>query len=289
MDKVVIVVLNYNGTKCLFDTLRSLQVLSYQNKEILVVDNASQDDSFGRAQELFPEYSYLALDHNGGFAYGMNRGIEYALNNKAQYVWLFNYDALAQKNALEPLVEEAQRYSDRVLLSPLILNERKEIWFSGGRINFWRMRAEHTLPKQLPRTHPTEFLTGCALFMPIKVIQEVGLLDERFFLYYEDVDYSVRARKFDVPRLIVPASEVIHSEESQFNSGKVYHLVLSGLLFFDKHKNIKFSLYQAIYGILRRLKNRIDIVLKRPGSQKVAQAYRDFYARKKANHFSHLR
>lgn len=288
-DKVVVIVLNYNGDKCLLDTLSSLQKLTYQNKEILVVDNASQDTSFEQAKKCFPEYSYLPLDHNGGFAYGMNRGIEYALSKGAQYVWLFNYDALAAAGALEPLVQVAEEHADRVLLSPLIFNENGEVWFSGGRVNFLRMRAEHTVRESFFVPQESTFLTGCALFIPKKVIEEVGFLDESFFLYYEDVDYSRRVAALQIPRKVVPDAHVVHSEESQFNPQKVYFLVLGGLIFFDKHKSGIFSFYQAIYVILRRLKNRIDVLLGRPGSEKVAQAYQDFYARKKAHYFPYLR
>ena len=289
VDQVVIVVLNYNGQKCLIKTLLSLQALSYTNKEILVVDNASTDGSFAEAQERFPEYSFLALPKNGGFGYGMNRGIEYAIDKQADYVWLFNYDALAEPDALLPLVRVAKQSGDRVLLSPLILDQYHKNWFSGGRINFFRMRVEHDQGLIPTQNTETKFLTGCALFLPVPMIQKIGLLDESFFLYYEDADYSLRATKMGVPLVVVPESQVIHSEESQFNPTKTYHLVLSGLVFFEKHKNGAFSFYQAIYVILRRLKNHLDVLFGRPQASKVKEAYQDFYARKTANHLAHIR
>ena len=286
---VVIVVLNYNGQKCLIKTLVSLRALSYTNKEILVVDNASTDGSFDQAQAQFPEYSFLALPKNGGFGYGMNRGIEYASRKQAGYVWLFNYDALALPDALEPLVRVAQKREDGVLLSPVILDQHHKNWFSGGRINFWRMRVEHDRGLIPTENTETSFLTGCALFLPMPMIQKIGLLDEAFFLYYEDADYSWRAKKLRVPLVVVPASQVLHSEESQFNPTKIYHLVLSGLIFFEKHQNRAFSFYQAIYVILRRLKNHVDVLFGRPQAGKVKEAYQDFYARKTANPLSHIR
>jgi GT2 family glycosyltransferase len=93
-----------------------------------------------------------------------------------------------------------------------------------------------------------------------------------------------------IPLKVVPASKVIHSEESRFNQAKVYHLVLSGLIFFQKQrKSTFFSFYQAIYVILRRLKNQLDIRLKRPQAKSALKAYQDFYARKKSSHFPHFR
>lgn len=288
LGRVIIVVLNYNGQKCLLKTLASLRDLSYPNREVLVVDNASTDESFFNAQREFPEYSYLALPRNGGFGYGMNRGIEYALGKGVDYVWLFNYDALAEIGALEPLVAEAELRQQKAIFSPAILDQNGRNWFSGGRINFLRMRVEHD-QGSLPTTPiETNFLTGCALFLPVPIIRMVGMLDEGFFLYYEDADYSIRARKMNIPLVVVPQSVVIHSEESQFNPTKTYHLVLSGLIFFEKHKNSTFSFYQAIYVILRRLKNQFDILLGRPQAGRVRQAYTDFYARKVANNLSRI-
>lgn len=287
-EKTVVVVLNYNGEKCLSKTLRSLKELSYQNKEVVVIDNASTDQSFEQAQEEFPEYTYRRNEKNGGFAYGMNTGIRYALEQKAQYVWLFNYDALTEKETLTRLVEISKKNEDRILLSPLIEDEKKNIWFAGGSIEFLRMRVRHTrvLPRQV--VLPTQFLTGCALFIPTKVVQEVGFLDEDFFLYYEDADYSTRARNKGIPLRVVRESRVVHSEESRYNEQKIYHLVFSGLIFFAKHSNSFFSFYQAIYVILRRLKNLIDCYRKKPGSKRVAQAYHDFYTAKKTRNFTRL-
>jgi GT2 family glycosyltransferase len=288
--KVVIVVLNYNGRKCLPKTLTSLQEIAYLQKQVLVVDNASTDDSFSLAQRDFPEYAFLPLAYNGGFAYGMNQGIQWALLKGADYIWLFNYDAIADREALSELVSEAERENDAVLLSPLILDQDNNRWFSGGRINYLRMRVEHDkgLTSEMPQE--TGFLTGCALFIPRKVVEQVGFLDEDFFLYYEDADYSTRTKEMGIALKVVPRARVFHSEESRFNPSKVYHLVLSGLIFFDKKKKSSiFSFYQAIYVILRRLKNQIDLLFNRPNAESVRKAYQDYYARKKSNHLSHFR
>jgi GT2 family glycosyltransferase len=279
-DKVAIIVLNYNGKKTLLETLQSLSELNYQNKEILVVDNASEDDSFLSAQEQYPQFRFLGLERNGGFAWGMNRGIEDALERGASYIWLFNYDAVAKQDSLMPLVVEAKKNKDEVLLSPVIYTDADQVWFSGGRVNYWRMRGVHE-KESLSSSKETEFLTGCALFIPKKVIERVGLLDERFFLYYEDVDFSLRAKKEGIKRIVVPAAQVVHSEESQSSPNKIYFLVLSGLLFFDKHKKNIFSFYQAIYVILRVIKNTLDFLLKKPQAGRVRGAYSDFYVYKR--------
>ena len=150
------------------------------------------------------------------------------------------------------------------------------------------MRVEHLPITREQEILFTDFLTGCALFLPLRVVQEVGFLDETFFLYYEDADYSVRVMKKKIPLAVVTDAIVTHSEESRFNDGKVYHLVFSGLIFFLKHSGLIFSFYQAIYVILRRLKNALDCFLGKPYAKRVAQAYQDFYASKKSGHFTHF-
>jgi GT2 family glycosyltransferase len=290
IPKVVIVVLNYNGAKCLSKTLQSLGAVTYQNKEILVVDNDSQDSSFAEAQELFPTYSYVQLPVNGGFAYGMNKGIEYALSVNAAYVWLFNYDAQAKNDSLEKLVEESIQLDDKALLSPQITDQDGNIWFAGGKISYFRMRVIHTKRNIKRRgSIETKFLTGCALFLPVNAIKKIGMLDERFFLYYEDADYSQRALKEGLSLRVVSEAKVLHSEESKENPSKTYHLVLSGLRYFSKHQNTFFSFYQAIYVILRRLKNQGDLLLNKPFAKEVNRAYQEFYGECKPSFFNHLR
>ncbi|MCW1888042.1 MAG: glycosyltransferase family 2 protein [Candidatus Moranbacteria bacterium] len=287
--KVVIVVLNYNGEKCLHQTLESLQSLDYREKEVVVVDNASQDHSFDLAKKNFPQFHFISLPKNGGFAYGMNAGMRFALEQKADFIWLFNYDALASRESLRILVRNAETLGDRALFSPTIFNNKK-IWFEGGRINYWKMRVEHLRQKRdQEKAFKTQFLTGCALFLPIRAIKEIGFLDEDFFLYYEDADYSKRALNKGFDLYVVPEAKVLHSEESVHNPQKVYHLVFSGLLFFSKHPKGIFSFYQAIYGILRRQKNRLDLFMGKPLAEEVSRAHSEFYAKKSPLFLNHLR
>ena len=287
---MAIVVLNYNGKSCLQETLSSLDALEYSKKDIIVVDNASDDDSFVFAKQTFPHFQYLALPKNGGFAYGMNAGIRRALEREAEFVWLFNYDALAEEGSLTKLVESTKILGERSLLSPIIL-QNNAVWFEGGRINYFRMRVEHLKRWSASQNKPfkTAFLTGCALFLPRIAIEEVGFLDEDFFLYYEDADYNTRALAKGFDLYVIPQATVFHSEESIHNPNKTYHLVYSGLLFFFKHKRGLFSFYQAIYGILRRQKNRWDLLWNKPLAREVYRAYSEFYAKKPSIFFNNLR
>ena len=140
------------------------------------------------------------------------------------------------------------------------------------------MKAVHETKILRHVPYETGYLSGCALFVPRKVLQRVGFLDERFFLYYEDADFSLRARRENFPAMIVPAAHAWHVEQSEYsNPQKIYWLVLSGLLFF--HKNTPWFLRPWVWGYsaLRRGKNLYDCTIKRtPTARMVRRAYYDY-------------
>lgn len=286
---VAILVLNYNGRSCLLEALKSLADLRYESKQIWVIDNASTDGSLELAQERFPDFKYLSLPKNYGFAGGMNRGLEVASRAGADFFWLFNYDAQAEVDSLESLVLAAAAYPQAGLLSPGIMTDQGKVWFGGGSIDFFRMRTRHQFAFRQVSPYVTGFLTGCALLIRREAWEKIGSLDEQLFLYYEDADYSLRARRAGFELLLVPEARVVHKEESRHNPKKTYHLVLSGLIFFQKHTRGFFRFYQGIYVTIRRIKNHLDVRLGRDQAQSVRQAYDDFSPLRKAPPFPDFR
>ncbi len=280
--RVGIVVLNYNGQHCLPLCLASLDALLYKEKDIIVVDNASEDGSLDEARNRFPHFTYVRNEKNEGFAKGMNLGMQLALRRGAEWVWIFNYDAIALPTSLGHLIMVAKGMPKAGLLSPLIYEaDGERLWFAKGRIDFWRMRTLHTLPKReasAQKAYSSDFLTGCALLIKKAVIENIGFLDERFFLYYEDADYSLRAIQAGFACMVVPEAKVLHSEVSRENPKKIYFLVYSGLLFFKKWTPFFMRPYLAAYVTMRRGKNLFDrLSLKGGATQEVYRAYRQYF------------
>ncbi|MDP3957059.1 MAG: glycosyltransferase family 2 protein [bacterium] len=280
--RVAVIVLNYNGKECLPRCLNSLAQLEYSNREIIIVDNHSSDDSLLVAEKTFPQLTFIRNAENAGFAKGMNIGIRAALAHGAEWCWLINYDTEIDRSALTRLIAAAQKFPNAGLLSPVIYEkESNRPWFAKGRVDFFRMRAIHVAPtrKDLSSdSYPSEFLTGCALLIKKELIGAIGFLDERFFLYYEDADYSLRAASAGFACLVVSGARVRHSEVSQANPGKKYFLVYSGLLFFEKHAPLFLRPYLWLYVTIRRVKNRLDVVLKNsPAALEVRRAYQHFF------------
>jgi len=168
--------------------------------DILVVDNGSIDDSLqvlSGLEEKHKNVTIIRNPRNLGFAGGVNTGIKYALGKGYEAVALFNNDATADKNWLSELVEEFKQPST-VAVTGLLLHEKgKTIDSTGDYYSTWgmpfpRSRGEKT--SQAPDSSFVFSATGGATLYKTSLFKEIGLFDERFFAYYEDVDISFRAQ-----------------------------------------------------------------------------------------------
>lgn len=287
--RVAILVLNYNGADCLPRCLASLETLEYPNFHIVVVDNGSGDGSLEEAQKNFPKNTYVKKEVNTGFAAGMNTGIRFAQKNGFDFVWLMNYDAEVFPDTLTKLIQATKENEDIEALSPVIQDQEKNIWFGGGRINYLRMRTEHqrSILKNMP--YPTGFLTGCAPLFKLRLLETLGIFDERFFLYYEDADLSARILQSGRRLWVVPEARLIHAEKSVQNPQKLYYLVHHGLLFFALHTPRYLRPYVVGYVTIRRIVNQIKLILGFSGAKMVSQAYADYFRKFQEGHQLYLR
>ena len=197
-----IILLNYNGWKDTVECVKSLAVIKGTDTHIVVVDNCSTDDSVEKLKaELPDEVTLLQADENNGFSAGNNIGIRYALKNQADYVLLLNNDTVTDQDFLTPLVEFASRTPDCGCISSRIYYyyDKNKIWFDGGAFHPYNCRAEHYRFNEDGSTvtgiHEATFISGCCMLIPATVIRKIGLMDERYFLYVEDTEYSLRIQK----------------------------------------------------------------------------------------------
>jgi len=272
--KVFIIVLNYNGKNVLKKCLESIYKLDYPNFQVIVVDNNSTDGSFEEARLSFGKFNFIKNNQNIGFAAGNNVAIKWALEKMADFVFLLNNDALLEGDTLIKLIDVAKKDKNIGILSPVIYKGNSDIiWFSGGKINWFKMRAQHQ-----DSIKQTQYITGCAMLIRKEIFKKIGLLDEKFFLYYEDVDFSFRARKNNFKLKIVPTAKVFHFEKSSESLNKIYYLVVSGIRFFRKNSNLLLRIYIEVYLMVRKIKNKYDII-KNENNRKallVRKAYKEF-------------
>ncbi len=277
--KVAVIVLNYRGEQVLTRCLTSLQATIQKDDVIFVVDNGREAALMAEVAHRFPQIEILTAPENRGFAAGMNLGIQCALK-KAGFdaLWLFNNDAVALPETLSHLKAAAQSDGVQALYSPVIYpGPGQAPWFAGGELIFFRMRTQHwQAVRSEDAPYPTDFLTGCSLFIPRAAFDMLGPLDERYFLYYEDAEYSLRAKRLGIKCQVVPAATVYHSEASRENPAKVYWLVRSGAEFFLRESRGWIRLWIRIYFFLRKIKNWAETrYAPRPLAREVERAYTD--------------
>lgn len=284
IPKVFIIILNYNGLDTIEQCLAGVFQMSYSNFEVVVVDNNSQDGSLELAKSLFPKAHFIKNKVNIGFAAGNNIGIRFALERMADYVFILNNDAETEVETLTKLVAAAEGNKNVGILSPVIYSsENNQVWFSGGKIKWLAMKAVH-----VRKGHPdqkglikTDYVTGCAILVKKEVFKAIGLFDESFFLYYEDADLSVRAKRKGFELAVVPAAEAYHLEKSeQDKKSKTYWLVISGIIFFKKNSPAWLKPWLEIYLRARRLKNSLDVKNNKGElALQVQKAYVDYYSK----------
>ena len=275
---IFVVILNYNGKDTLIPCLASVYQSNYAQFEVVVVDNNSTDSSFELAKKQFSRAHFIKSPQNVGFAKGNNLGIRFALEKFADFVLVLNNDAFLQKDTLSKLLQAAQIKEAPAIFNPLILNkDNQTIWFAGGKIKWFQMKNIHLTKVITAETYPTQYCTGCAMLVSKEIFKKIGLFDERYFLYYEDADFSVRAKKSGFGLFVCPSAKVSHAEQSSKNETKLYWLILSGLLFFSSFGNFFQKSYFFFYFLLRRLKNLYLTTFEpAPKVAQIRQVFKDF-------------
>jgi GT2 family glycosyltransferase len=276
--KVFIIILNYNGKDTVKKCLDSVFYSDYPNLEVVFVDNDSKDGSFEMAKNLYSKFHFIKNEKNVGFSTGNNIGIRYALEKMADYIFLLNNDAVLEKNTISKLIEAAEKEKASIF-SPLVCNRTGDIWFSGGRIKWGKMRAVHVSSEPKDKDpYLTEYISGCAMLIKKEVFKKIGLLSEDYFLYYEDADFCVRAEKEGFKCAVIPEAKITHFEKSELDlSNKVYWLVISGLIFFEKNTPSACRIWARPYLHLRKVKNLLDNLNSRNKyAPIVKKAYNDF-------------
>jgi GT2 family glycosyltransferase len=278
--KVFVLILNYNGKAFLKQCLQSVYQTTYPNFEIVVIDNDSKDGSIEEVKHAFPRTHSIKNNTNLGFAAGNNVGIRFALEKGADFVWLINNDTRVGKDTLSKLIDASEQKPKAGILSPLILHtETKNIWFGKGVIDWKTMKTLHVSPPTLLQSFPSEYICGCAMLIKKEVFKKIGLLDEHYFLYYEDADLSVRATRAGFELWTIPMAQILHAEASTENPEKLYWLITSGLRFFFTNTQSFGKSWMSVYFILRQAKNKLDCFFRNSKvDQEVARAYRDYKA-----------
>lgn len=233
---VFILILNWNNYKDTTGCVESVLKINYPNFRIVLIDNGSNDTSEEILRKRFPQLMLLQTGDNLGFTGGNNIGIKYALKQKADYVLILNNDTVVEPGFLEPLVNSGEEDKNIGLINPLIFRFGTDaIDFAGGKISKFTSRALHT-DNLLEKP---DYLTGSCLLIKREVFEKIGLLDERFFLYFEDVDFSLRAKEANFKLKVEVSSKILHKISAttgkNYNPRNVYYTTRNSYYFISKH------------------------------------------------------
>ncbi|MCC6177943.1 MAG: glycosyltransferase family 2 protein [Chloroflexi bacterium] len=217
--RVSIVILNWQRSSATLHCLVSLRAVEGLTLDIVVVDNGSCDGSTDVIRSRFPHVTVIENRRNLGFAGGCNVGIRWAFDHGADFVVLLNDDATVAPDTFQKLIRVADGDQRIGMLGPTIYYGRRRdvIWSAGGDIDTLG-RPRHlldgtTLPRSLLQPRDVGYVTGCVLMVSRAVVEAVGLLDERFFAYFEEAEWCARARRSGYRVVHVPDASAWHDIE----------------------------------------------------------------------------
>jgi len=212
-----IIIINYNGYNDTIECLNSIKDSNTKDYEIVLIDNNSTDNSVQVLQEWVDSshqnIKFIKSLKNGGFSYGNNLGINYALSQNSDNIILLNNDTIIDKDAINNLVNSPLNDNLTILGGVSYYHDKPDtIWFDGGIIDTYKAKSYHlNRGKKSPsKIDNISFITFCYVLIPPKVIQKVGLMNEEYFMYVEDMEYCYRATQNGIKLNIVPNSKIWH-------------------------------------------------------------------------------
>ena len=221
--KVSVIIVNWNGKKFLGDCISSIFGQTYSNYEAILVDNGSTDGSSDFARTTFPRLKIIALDQNYGFAKGNNIGMKEAMKDESlTYILLLNVDTRLDPRFIEELVAVAESNDQIGACQPRMLNMMDTSLIdaagitldkSGNAIQLGYHEKDGEQFKQAKEVFGVN--AGAALYRR-SMLDKIGLFDEDFFIYFEDVDLAIRARLDGWKSVYVPGAVVYHNHSHAF-------------------------------------------------------------------------
>jgi hypothetical protein len=250
---VVIVILNWNSADDTLAGVESVLRMDYPNFHLVIVDNGSTDDSIEKLTKIEDgRVELIQSGENLGFTGGCNLGFDWALEHGADYVWLLNSDAVTEVGTLASLVGVAEADPTIGMVSPLIvsLQEPSRMIYAGGFYNSnlpsCNMTRDIETGKRWVTEHPKEvLLLGTALLVRVELIRRIGKLDQVFFAYWEDIDFSIRSNEAGFRNAVDFTSTVSHCEKFPTDRPQDikphfwYYIARNEIRFWKKHAGFR--------------------------------------------------
>jgi len=259
---VIAVILNTNHREDTLACLESLARQDYSNLKIIVLDNASTDGSVDAVQRLYPQVEIISLEQNLGYAGNNNTGIQAAIEQGADWVYVMNEDIELAPDSISQLVRGAESDPQVGMAGPLVYHHSRPtvIQSAGG----WMSRTWQSFhygqneedQGQYNQSRPVDWISGCAILVRRQVIEQVGMLDARFFYYWEETEWCVRTSRQGWKLLFVPQSKIWHKGvqvDYKPSPNVTYYWTRNWFLLLSKHHAPLIAWLYACLTILRTL------------------------------------
>lgn len=283
--KIATIVVNWNlkeETLHCLQSLESINLPSNYGHRVIVVDNGSGDGSKKCIARQFPEFEIISLSSNVGFGTACNQAISWVMNDTScEYVFLLNNDAFAHPNVLSELIQVAEGNPEAGIFGPKVYyqDRPRTIWYAGARKRWGVLSPTDTGRGEVDSgqfniLREVDYVFGAAMFIRRSVFEQIGLFDEMFFIYLEDMDFCLRAQEAGFSLLFVPQACVWHkgSASTASNAGmREYHLVRSAVYFAKKHTMFALFIPSLFLWISVLLRLMADSIIR--GDLKALESY----------------
>jgi GT2 family glycosyltransferase len=279
--KIAVIVLNWKQPKLTIDTVESFLKIKHSNfsYKILLVDNGSPDDSILKFSQLYgnnKNVEIIKLKKNLGYVGGNNAGIKYSLKNKFDYSLLTNNDVIVDPDFLNKLIVHAKKDKITSIFGPKIYfapgfefhKDRyskkdlgKVIWSAGGKMDWANILGSNIAVDEVDKgqydtvNRNVDFISGCCILVDNKVFKKIGFLNEKYFMYLEDVEFCQKAKKQGYGLAYIPDSKIWHINAGSSKSGGDLHdyfITRNRLLFAKTYASFRarFALFREAVRIL---------------------------------------
>lgn len=245
--KIGLVTVLYNGIEVLQGFFESLAKQTYKNYVLYVIDNSPNEDALNEAKRLSNEFNipseFIYNNANLGVAKGNNQGIELSMENNCDYVLLLNNDIEFSEDTICKMLEYAENNNEKIIVPKIYYYGTNKLWMAGGDIieskgsNIHRGEGEEDIG-QYSNIEYIGYAPTCFMLINTEVFEKIGLMDEDYFVYWDDTDFVYRSmKKYKI--LYYPDTTVYHKvsfstggDESSFS---VYYMVRNRILFIFKN------------------------------------------------------
>lgn len=275
MVDVSIILINYNNSDDTVECIQSIPVKNYI-RNIIIIDNHSKKSDIRQLENYLrkdrPDIVLLKNKENVGFGNGCNRAFNYLMeNDDGEYILVLNNDTVVKTGAIEKMLDVLAADNKAAIAVPRIVyyDDLSKVWYAGGEVNWYKGLpkiygyGEDATSMEVMQSRYVTFATGCAMLIRSSVLRELGGFHHSFFMYVEDLEFSLRYRQAGWQIIYVPGALISHKGQGSLRKPKdIFNPILH-----PENRNLPFYVYHVVKNVLMTMsiyakgKNRIKFMI----------------------------